>query len=190
MKRALVVMAVSVLLGAHAAAAAPLVLRGGSALWLQGDSTLHAYSSTATKLGLDAEAAGSIGDALAGLRVERFTLRVPVAGLKSGEGLLDRNLRRALGVERHPDIVFTLESWEPAPLKVRGRLSVAGVERTIGLSAEAEAVGEDLRVRGSRELRMSEFGVKPPTFLRGAFKTDDRVRVSFDLRLGLERGQP
>jgi polyisoprenoid-binding protein YceI len=63
------------------------------------------------------------------------TLRIPVAGLDCGIGMMNRHLRHALHADRHPDIQFTLAEYELVPgdsgwtVRMDGRLSVAGVER-------------------------------------------------------------
>jgi hypothetical protein len=38
-------------------------------------------------------------------------------------------------------------------------------------------------VKGSHEIRMKEYGLKPPTLMLGTLKVDERVKVSFDLLL-------
>jgi hypothetical protein len=40
-------------------------------------------------------------------------------------------------------------------------------------------------VRGTRDLLMTEFGIKPPTMFMGMLKTDDKVTIKFELQLAL-----
>jgi hypothetical protein len=40
-----------------------------------------------------------------------------------------------------------------------------------------------LRVKGSKEFLMSEFGVKPPSLMLGTMKVRDKVKVNFDVVL-------
>ena len=42
-----------------------------------------------------------------------------------------------------------------------------------------------LHVRGTRDLLMTEFGIKPPTMFMGMLKTDDKVTITFELQLAL-----
>jgi hypothetical protein len=42
-----------------------------------------------------------------------------------------------------------------------------------------------LQVRGTRELLMTEFGIKPPTMFMGMLKTDDKVTIKFEVQLAL-----
>jgi hypothetical protein len=41
-----------------------------------------------------------------------------------------------------------------------------------------------LRVKGSKQLRMTEYGVKPPSLMLGAMKVGDQVTVGYDIILG------
>ena len=46
-----------------------------------------------------------------------------------------------------------------------------------------EEAGSVLRVRGSEEIVMTEFGVKPPSLMMGTMKVRDRVVVQYDVLL-------
>jgi len=124
--------------------AASFTLAPGSRLSLEGESTLHAYSSTATKVEATADfdgtfAAGSAdaraavaGGALKGLRVA-----VPVAGLKSGESGLDKNMQKALKQDAAPVIRFTLVDYKAEEAKDGSLLVKAQVRAEIGRRAAA-----------------------------------------------------
>lgn len=141
-----------------------LTLLPESVLWLEGDSTLHPYSSTTTVMSV-------AGD------VNGFTLTVPDGSLKSGKGGLDKNLRKHLG----GDVVFTMTKAEPPTY--HGTLKIAGVEKPVTLKPDVSKDGGVYRVKGSHELKMSDFGIKPPAMMMGAIKTDDKVTVRFDVKL-------
>ena len=53
---------------------------------------------------------------------------------------------------------------------------------TIDATIASEADGA-LRVKGSKEILMSDFGVRPPTLMMGTLKVRDRVVVNFDVVL-------
>jgi hypothetical protein len=40
-----------------------------------------------------------------------------------------------------------------------------------------------IRFKGSKQFKMTEYGVKPPTLMLGTMKVGDPVTVSFDLAL-------
>jgi polyisoprenoid-binding protein YceI len=181
-----------------------LVLEPQSALWLEGDSTLHRYASTATQISFSAEISSSgIQGGLAGTEeavkrglVQNLRVMIPVGGLKSGKSGLDENLRRALKSGDHPDIVFTMAGYRleggPALDKVVawGALSVAGVEKPVTLNTSLQWRDGRALMDGEYPLLMTDFGVKPPKLMLGALKTDDRVIVKFHLELGQAADEP
>jgi polyisoprenoid-binding protein YceI len=176
---------------------ASFTLAPGSRLWLEGDSTLHAYSSKAAKFDAAAEldsaaAAGSVdaraavaAGALKGLRIS-----VPVAALKSGESGLDKNLRKALKEDTAPVIRFTLVDYKTEEskdgsllVKAHGRLAIAGVEKDAVVEATCRFGPGEVAVTGAKDVLMSDFGIKPPVLMLGAIKTADKVVVRFDMKL-------
>jgi polyisoprenoid-binding protein YceI len=182
---------------ATAAPSRRLTLASESRLWIEGDSTLHAYASTATRIDLVAAIAlpvmegHAMFDVLKNAKADGFKLAIPVRSLKSGKAGLDKNMRRALKSEQHAEIVFTLDALDlTAPpvagallVKATGRLNVAGKDKAIDLEAQVIPHGEKVRVWGREDLLMTDFGIKPPAMLLGTLKTDDRVVVHFDLVL-------
>lgn len=177
----------ALLLLALPAAASEVKLSPASRLWLEGDSSLHAYTSSATALTADFsfEAAGPLAAAIVAKSPARLTVRVPVAGLKSAHDGLDKNLRKALKASEHPDIVFTLKSYAVtgASVAATGELTVAGKSREVVLEARYEARDGKLFVEGAEPVLMTDHGIKPPTMMLGAIKTADLVVVQYRLVL-------
>jgi hypothetical protein len=50
---------------------------------------------------------------------------------------------------------------------------------------EVKEQGGRLLVSGTRDLLMTEFGIKPPTMFMGMLKTDDKITIKFELQLSL-----
>jgi polyisoprenoid-binding protein YceI len=174
-------------------AVAPLSFQPESRIWLEGTSTVRDFKCEAATL------EGSVGTAAAtDLAVDKLEASVrtaeatvPVAGLDCGNGTMNGHLRKALKAEDHPLIRFQMVDHQVAPTKddegtvtITGTLNIAGMEETVTLNAVAsrDASGM-LWVRGSKELLMTEFGVKPPTLMMGLARVRDRVVVHFDVAL-------
>lgn len=168
----------------------------GSHLRLDGDSTLHRYKAESTQLsasvslspGAEASDASSLLAAARAGQLAAVDIRLPVQSLSSGEGGLDKNMWKTLKAEKAPQIVFHLvscraESSSPNTLQVSGRLAVAGVEKNVDLPVSASPAGEQLFLKGTLPMRMSDFGVQPPVLFAGAVKTSDQVSVTFELKL-------
>ncbi len=194
---------------ASLAQAAPgdLTLQSGSRLWLTGTSTMHDYTSQASRLEVAFTSDPALwpagvtgGDALEGLirarGVTAIDVVVGVTGLKSGKDGLDKNMYKALLAEKHPEIRFKVAGYEVGaagdtagtPIDARGTLTVAGVEREIAMTATARREGDTIRLRGSVPLLMTQFGIKPPKMMLGAIKTSDKVVVHIDLVIGAPDG--
>jgi len=178
---------------ATTARAGSLVLAPESRLWLEGDSTLHPYKSTATQLAVVGEAAAeSPAGLLQAGAVAGFALTVPVKGLKSGKKGLDENLYKAVQAEEHPDILFRMDRFSAVPsgegfrVTAEGALTVAGREKPVTLEADAEIAGGRLRVTGTEPLLMTDFGIKPPALMLGAIKTRNEVVIHYDIFIGTQ----
>jgi hypothetical protein len=171
-----------------------LTLGETSRLTLKGKSTMHDYSSRATRLKLavelsDALPAGdsNIGRLAAPGAVKSIVLTIPVDGLKSEKEGLDRNMYKALKASANPDIVFRLRSATagaaPGEFRVEGELEAAGRIQPIDVTVRASECPEGIVLEGSKALLMSSFGIKPPSMFLGALKTKDEVVIEWRLVL-------
>jgi polyisoprenoid-binding protein YceI len=99
-------------------------------------------------------------------------------------------MRKALKVDKFPTIVFKVDSYDLAKaadavaVTLNGTLTLGGVEKPITVAAQAKA-GDNgtLLVSGTQEVRMTEFGLKPPSLMLGTMKVDERIKVGFDVVL-------
>lgn len=173
-----------------------IALAPGSHLMLRGKSTLHDFSSTATRMQLAIELAGELATGPASLArlaepgaVKSVVLSIAVLGMKSEKEGLDKNMYKALKAAANPSIVFRLQS--PAvpmggagtEFRVAGELEVAGQRQPIEIDIRASEDPEGIVLEGSKALLMSDYGIKPPTMFLGTLKTNDRVVVEWRLVL-------
>lgn len=151
-----------------------------SRLVIEGRSTVSGFECDARTL----KGSGTFQNGQAGAK-----LVVPVSSFDCGMSRMNRDFHEAMDADDHPEIVFELADVEAtgrlehgSHLIVKGRLSIAGTTREVRIQAQAEQVYEGLyRVRGERELFMTDFGIEPPTALAGLVRTQDRINVRFDL---------
>jgi hypothetical protein len=184
-----------------------LVVAPGASLELDGDSSLHRYSAKAhgieAGVGLDsarlptAAQASDLEGLVRGHFIKTFHLFVPVDNLSSSEKGLDANMRKALKGDRYKQIRFQMDSYDvlgppgTAALTVtlHGRLSLAGVERKIDVTAAGVRVRDGLAISGSKDLLMTDYQIKPPTMMLGAIKAKNLITVKFNATLERERTQ-
>jgi polyisoprenoid-binding protein YceI len=117
--------------------------------------------------------------------------RVRVAVLRTGNDNRDRDMREVLDVDRFPEIRFTIGGVEPSfnsvtssadtLITVKGGLAVRGVERPVTFLARVRLRDDRIWVRGESRIRLTDFGINPPSRL--FFRVGDDVTIGFDLTL-------
>lgn len=167
-----------------------------SKLWIEGTSNLHGWSCKAEKLEaaveLDAAVAAEVTVAPP-KALKRVEVKVPVRSLKCGHGAMDDNLYKALNADASPEISYILATFEAAPgdtrdtftLKTIGSLTVAGRENRLTMDVVATRLPDGtVKATGMVPIKMTDYGIKPPTAIFGRLKTGDEVKVNFELTVG------
>ena len=174
--------------------AAQLTIKPTGSLRVFGDSTLHQWDTTATVVNVSFTFADgapkSLPDAIKASAIKSMEIRIPVREMKSGEKGLDKNLRKTLMEDKFPDIVYTLSKYElgktdvgTMSAKTTGDLTITGKTKSISMDLELRPGPDGIAVKGSYSLKMSEYGIKPPTLMLGAIKVRDPITIRFDLVL-------
>jgi polyisoprenoid-binding protein YceI len=169
-----------------------LDLQPASRLWISGTSTVKSFECSATAFDANVESApGATAAVLAGDKaVSAVEIRVNADKIDCKNGTMNEHMLKALKAKQNPTIVFKLASYDLAKqtdtvrVTLNGTLALGGVEKPISLTVNAtEGASGMLHVVGTHELRMTEWGLKPPTLMLGTMKVGDRVKVGFDLLL-------
>src|SRR5262245_50360538 len=176
-----------------------LAVRNDSRLWIEGTSNLHSWSCKATTLDavIDVDSTWTIVSGTEGVDypklVRRVEVKVPVTGLKCGNGKMDRIMYNALKVDAAPDISYILGSFDAVPgeakdsfvFRAAGTLKVAGKENPINIEVRTERLADGtVRAESAVPILMTDYGVKPPTALLGTLRTGNNVTVKFELFVG------
>ncbi len=168
-----------------AAAAQPTryEVQPGSRFWIDGSATTGPYTC---------EAGAVVGHATVehdGISAE---VRIPVAGFDCGLPPMNRDFRAALQGDRYPTVLFILQDAEVvepparaggwARVRALGTLQLAGATRMVSILAEGRELGGGrVRLRGRHALRMTDFGIEPPTGMLGLVRAHDHIVVRFDV---------
>ena len=168
-----------------------LTLQPESRLWVDGTSTVRSFSCKATDVDATVEGtANAIAQVTAGEKgVSAVRVRVETAKLECGNGTMNDHMRKAIKADANPVIDFQLDSYDVAraPDGVSGTLSgtlkLGGAQKPISIQAVGKSEQSGLRVTGSYPLKMTEYGLKPPTLMFGRIKVGETVTVKFDLLL-------
>jgi polyisoprenoid-binding protein YceI len=166
-----------------------------SKLWIEGTSNLHGWSCKAEKfdaaIELDAAAVAELATATPKV-LKRVDVKVPVKSLKCGHGGMDDNLYKALKADETPEISYILATFDAAPgeadafaLKTNGTLAIAGKENKLTMDVVATRLPDGtVTATGVVAIKMTDFGIKPPTAMFGTLRTGDEVKVNFALTVG------
>lgn len=155
---------------------------------VKGSSNLHDWTM---KAGGNIEGTFNMAPGVSYLAgIPSLTFNLPVKSLKSGESLMDSRAYTALKEDKNPNISFKLVSatvsgvqQNKSVVNVTGVLTIAGTARQLTLSGNsATAADGSVVVTGSKSFKMSEFGIKPPTFMLGALKVKDDVTIEYSAK--------
>lgn len=173
MRKTLAIMAIA--LAAVAASADRYAPATGSSVKVEGTSTLHAWTMEGSTI------SGEISDSPA-----KAVVKIPVTSIKSEHGKMDKIMADALKAKTHPEIRFELtEAALPNTdasftLKAKGKLTIAGVTRDVTLDVQGTKNADGrYTLTGTTPLKMTAFGIKPPTAMLNTIKTGDDVKVTF-----------
>jgi polyisoprenoid-binding protein YceI len=159
-----------------------LSLSKESRIWLEGTSTVRSFKCSATKLDMTVVAET---DQAPAEMVKSASLLVPVAQLDCGNKTMNEHMKKALKAEANPQITWKMTSYEVqgTSVVINGKLTIAGKENAIELKGTGTADNGTIRFKGSKQFKMTEYGVKPPSLMLGTMKVGDAVTVLFDLAL-------
>jgi YceI-like domain len=185
-------LAIIFLLGISGSLRAQDVYRTGDPdIKVLGTSNLHNWSMEAKDLSCSAKftfgpAAGSSPTALSS-----FEFTIPVHNLKSGESSMDSRAYTAMKAGKFASITYAQESAVILPgqngefqIKSTGNLTIAGVTQSVVVTASCHANPDgSITCSGSQQVKMTDYQIKPPSFMLGALKTGDALTINFSLIL-------
>jgi len=178
--------------GAWTVANEQLVLQPQSRLWIDGTSTIRSFTCKAGEVNalVEVNGANAIPSLLTGEKgVKAVQVTVPAEKMDCGNGKMNDHMRNALKVTENPTITFSLTNYDVTKNAdgisgtINGTLDLGGVKKPISLQATGANEGGMLHVNGVYELKMTDYGLKPPTLMFGRIKVGETVKVGFDLLL-------
>ena len=166
----------------------------GSRLWVEGGSSVRSWSCDATLV--EASVTGAAVPAGASAKAvsaaaQRAVLSIPVAKLDCRNGTMNEHMRKALKAQANKSIEYRIAKWDLTPrgddegtVATSGTLVLAGAEKPISVDFTAKRAGQGTwQLKGSKTIRMTEWGIKPPSLMLGTMKVRDPVTVRFELVL-------
>lgn len=121
------------------------------------------------------------------ITVKELNITVESESLKSGKSKMDKNTYKALETDDYKKITFKLTktseikkiSDNTYQLNGIGELTIVGNTKEIPMSLKLEMKDSMVLISGKNEIKMTDFGVEPPTALLGTIKTGDAITISY-----------
>jgi polyisoprenoid-binding protein YceI len=155
-----------------------------------GTSNLHNWTMDAKEISCSATFIFT-GNDFQPQSLAALNLSIPVHNLKSRESMMDSRAYTALKADKFSTMALVLTSATIVPgqnnhfqVKGIGNLSIAGATKPVSIDA-ACVVNADgtIACSGSEQLKMSDYQIKPPSFMLGALRTGDDLTINFSLTL-------
>lgn len=159
-------------------------------LTIKGTSTLHDWEMKSDKGRVEVVLGLAGNTKLTGLTGLRFS--VEAESLKSEKTMMDNNAYKALKTNSAKYISFlataaTINQVNETTYQIRafGKLTVAGTTKETDVIADVKYNNADKSfvVTGTKKLKMTDYNVKPPSFMLGTVKTGDDISISFRTKL-------
>ena len=183
MKTTSILLTLAIALAAVAASADRFSGSTGSLVKVEGTSTIHAWKMEGATI--EGEISAPTPDNWNA--PAKAVVTIPVTSIKSEHAKMDKLMAEALKAKAHPEIRYEMTEATPASangsafvLKTRGKLTIAGVTKDLALDVQGSR-GADGRytLTGQAPIKMTTFGIKPPTAMMNTIKTGDDVKVTF-----------
>lgn len=156
-----------------------------SSFVIQGTSSLHDWEM----ISQSCKGALQLDRDRQSLDIENIQLKVRVTSLKSGKKIMDKKCYDALKYEDYPDIIYRFisitniksQGSNSYKANLEGTLDIAGVLKTIKIDVAIQKKDGIISIQGTKPVKMSDFGVKPPKALLGTLKTGNEITIIFNL---------
>ncbi len=123
------------------------------------------------------------------LAISDIKVKLQVKSLKSGKKIMDNKTYDALKEDKFPTITYQYEKIgalkETGPntysVTLNGTLTIAGKSKKVPIDVLINQTNKSITIKGEKPLKMTDFGVEPPTALLGTIKTGDDITIDFNL---------
>ncbi|MDA3881144.1 MAG: YceI family protein [Prolixibacteraceae bacterium] len=160
-----------------------------SSLIVKGTSSLHDWEMEATEFNTNTTLQVTNEKIT---EIQGISFSAPVKDLSSDKWIMDKNAHEALKEDEYPTIKFSLKSEKDIKVLAKevtipGMLTIAGNTNYISLSCTYEFISpQQLNVNGTTLMKMSDFGIDPPTAMMGTLKTGDDITIEFKLEFKVD----
>jgi polyisoprenoid-binding protein YceI len=167
----------------------------GSEVKIDGTSNIHDWTVKGLIISGSMEVSPAFDTDLKTLTpLPKVDVTIPVRTLKSSSGKkMDEVMDEHMNMTAHPTIKYQMTAMTlktepkapngPAEFSTTGDLIVSGVKKSIEMPITIERADDGkLKAKGTISLKMTDFGIKPPspTISFGLIKTGDDVKITLE----------
>jgi len=153
---------------------------------IHGTSNLHSWDETVESVTGDASMSPNSDGSM---NLDAITIKMEVHSIKSDMGsIMNNNTYKALKADANPQIIFALnvplKSIRPkagsTDFSAKGSLTIAGITKPVDMKVKVllQEHGK-LAIEGGQTIKMTDYGIKPPTALLGTLKTGNEITINF-----------
>ena len=173
-----------------------LRIEPGSELSIAGTSNVHDFHCKTSKFNayIDVDPGYTKDLTKVGRPIVSVNVVIAVKSLSCGNKKMDENMYSTLQADKNQIIRYKLNGYDILngsatgfAAKTTGVLTILGKEKVVAMKIDAARLNDGkATAEGEETLLMSEFGIKPPSFMFGTMKVGDEVKVKFNLKVGPE----
>ena len=173
-----------------------LRIEPGSELSIAGTSNVHDFHCKTNKFNayIDVDPGYTKDLTKVAHPIVSVSVVIAVKSLSCGNKKMDENMYSTLQADKNQIIRYKLNGYDILngsatgfAAKTTGVLTILGKEKVVAMKIDAARLNDGkATAEGEETLLMSEFGIKPPSFMFGTMKVGDEVKVKFDLKVGPE----
>jgi len=177
----LAVPALTLAQGVYKLAAGP-----GVVIKVLGSSNVHDWVMASTVMDSKGEFTVT-GETLSSLK--KLSFQLAFNSLKSEHETMDERMYKSVNESKFPNITYKLLSATVSGvtkdkflIATKGELTIAGVTQTISMDVNALLnTDNSITCSGSEKIKLTDYGIKPPTFMLGAMKVYNDLTIQFNL---------
>lgn len=157
-----------------------------SKLIVSGTSTVHDWEMEAENFSGEATISMNENSIKS---INEVDFECPVESIKSNNKIMNNKTQKALNSNKHPEIRFRFDNPNNGSLTgskpgVKGTLTINDTKKEVEVDFTYEKLNQNqIKIKGEVPLKMSDFDVEPPTAMLGTLKTDDEIKVIYEIVL-------
>jgi polyisoprenoid-binding protein YceI len=168
----------------------PFQILPGSQLFLKGNSNVTPFTCHCLQAFQPQQFSMTLRQQSNTAVFQNTRLQIETKKLDCGNRGMNRDMHQTLKADAHPYISIRLQEvrFRPAPngglgtLTAKAALTVTGQTRTVQMQVKTQqSADNNYRFISAVSMKMTDFGITPPTALLGLVKVDDQIDIHFDL---------